>query len=131
MKIRTSQSLLWEQADRKCIQIEQTVEHNINHEVQVKLTHYGMEIWRQTRFDVFSDRWRNRQATEDDYAEFRENFAKEVAQHHAGDGWYEFQTYDLWDLFGKYCFNGAVDPPFETTVRYVEKTTKIIQPSRA
>lgn len=108
--------------------ITQLVEHNLNAPARVKLTDYGMDVWRQTRLAEHSNRWRNRQATEADHNEFDEAFNAEVGRHHTGQGWYEFQTHQLWALFGK-CFREGMafnaELPFQTNVRYVDRSKKI------
>ena len=106
---------------------ETVVEHNLNHDVHVKVTDYGVDVWRRARLEVYSDRWRNRPVTHEDHAEFVRNFQAELDRHFVGDGWYKFQAHQLWGLFGKCFYEGmglAAQLPFETELRYVVQPTK-------
>lgn len=132
MQIKSTRHQVWEEADSRLVVITQTVEHNINHPVQVKLTDHGLDYWRNSELKKYSDRWRNRESTSEDFVNFGKHFQSILDRHSVGEGWYEFQSYKLTALFGPCFFEGMASNaklPYEQTVRYVEKTTKIFGPA--
>ena len=47
-----------------------------------------------------------------------------IESHKQPDGYYQLQAYEVMNLLGEYCYNGAVQLPFETTVYFADKDLK-------
>ena len=73
------------------------IEFNVNEHVQVKLTDDGIKILR---------------------GYYNYNMDKSYS---IGNGWYRFQLHELAHIYGEHLYNGNMNIPFETTIKFIIK----------